>query len=177
MAAQPQTIQQESRNISQAILPEFDHEMANTRKSLERIPEDKLSFKPHTKSMTLGGLATHLATINHWAEAVFALESFDVSTAPPTVELKSRADVLTVFDKNTAAARKAIADSTDAHFMKPWTLKAGSNTVFTLPRVAVVRSFFLNHNIHHRAQLGVYLRLNDVPVPSIYGPSADEGNM
>src|SRR5258708_25322398 len=99
MAAQPQTFQQESRNISQAILPEFDHEMANTRKSLERIPEDKLSFKPHTKSMTLGGLATHLATINHWAEAVFALESFDVSTAPPTVGLNSRADVLTVFAK------------------------------------------------------------------------------
>ena len=177
MAAQPQTFQQESRNISQAFLPEFDHEMANTRKSLERVPEDKLSFKPHTKSMTLGCLATHLATINHWAEAIFGQESFDVSTAPRQDELKSRAEVLAAFDKNTATARKAIADSTDAHFMKPWTLMAGSHTVLTLPRVAVVRSFLLNHNIHHRAQLGVYLRLNDVAVPSIYGPSADEGNM
>jgi uncharacterized damage-inducible protein DinB len=177
MAAQPQTFQQESRNISQAILPEFDHEMANTRKSLERVPEDKFSFKPHTKSMGLGGLATHLATMNQWAEAIFAEDSFDVSTAPPTPELKTRAEVLASFDKTTAVARKAIADSTDAHFMKPWTLKAGPNTVFTLPRVAVVRSFLLNHNIHHRAQLGVYLRLNDIPVPSIYGPSADEGNM
>jgi len=177
MAAQPQTLQQESRNISQSILPEFDHEMANTRKSLERVPEDKFSFKPHAKSMTLGGLATHLATINHWAEAIFGLDSFDVSTAPPNPEFKTRAEVLASFDKTTAVARKAIADSTDAHFMKPWTLKAGSNTIFTLPRVAVVRSFLLNHNIHHRAQLGVYLRLNDVPVPSIYGPSADEGNM
>jgi uncharacterized damage-inducible protein DinB len=177
MAAQPQTFQQESRNISQAFLPEFDHEMANTRKSLERVPEDKFSFKPHTKSMTLGCLATHLATINHWAEAIFGQESFDVSTAPRQDELKSRAEVLAAFDKNTATARKAIADSTDAHFMKSWTLKAGDHTVLTLPRVAVVRSFLLNHNIHHRAQLGVYLRLNDVAVPSIYGPSADEGNM
>lgn len=177
MAAQPQTLPQQSRNISQAILPEFDQEMGNTRKSLERVPEDKFSFKPHTKSMTLGGLATHLATINHWSEAIFGQDSFDVSTAPPTPELKSRAEVLAAFDKNTATARKAIEDSTDAHFMKPWTLTAGSHTVLTLPRVAVVRSFLLNHGIHHRAQLGVYLRLNDIPVPSIYGPSADEGNM
>jgi len=173
MAALPQ----ESRNFSQAILPEFDHEMANTRKSLERVPDDKFSFKPHTKSMTLGGLATHLATINHWSEAIIGVDSFDVSTAPPTPELKSRAEVLAAFDKNTATARKAIGEATDAQLLKPWTLKAGSNTVFTLPRIAVVRSFLLNHTIHHRAQLGVYLRLNDIAVPSIYGPSADEGNM
>jgi len=177
MAAQPQALPQESRNVSKALLPEFDHEMGNTRKSLERVPEDKFSFKPHTKSMTLGCLATHLAAINHWAEAIFGLDSFDVSMAPPTVELKSRAEVLSAFDNSTAAARKAIADSSDAHFMNPWTLMAGSRTVLSLPRIAVVRSFLLNHSIHHRAQLGVYLRLNDVPVPSIYGPSADEGNM
>lgn len=127
--------------------------------------------------MTLGALATHLATINQWTEAVLGQDSFDVSTAPPPAELKSRAELLATFDKGTTAARKAIADATDAHLMKPWTLKAGSNTVFTLPRAAVVRSFIMNHGIHHRAQLGVYLRLNNVPVPSIYGPSADEGNM
>jgi uncharacterized damage-inducible protein DinB len=177
MAAQPQTFPKDSKNFSQSILPEFDHEMENTRKSLERVPEDKFSFKPHAKSMTLGALATHLATINHWAEAILGLESFDVRTAPPNPELKTRAEVLAAFDKNTATARKAIADATDAHLLKPWTLTAGSKTVLTMPRVAVVRSFLLNHTIHHRAQLGVYLRLNDVPVPSIYGPSADEGNM
>lgn len=177
MAAQPQTFPKDSKNFSQAILPEFDHEMENTRKSLERVPEDKFSFKPHPKSMTLGALATHLATINHWSEAILGQESFDVSTAPPTAELKSRTEVLAAFDKNTAAARKAIAESTDAHLLKPWTLTSGSKTVLTMPRVAVVRSFLLNHTIHHRAQLGVYLRLNDVPVPSIYGPSADEGSM
>ena len=177
MAAQPQAFPQDSKNFSQLILPEFDHEMENTRKSLERVPENKFSFKPHAKSMTLGALATHLATINHWAEAILGLDSFDVSTAPPNPELKSRDEVLAAFDKDTAIARKAIADATDAHLLKPWTLTAGSKTVLTMPRVAVVRSFLLNHSIHHRAQLGVYLRLNDVPVPSIYGPSADEGNM
>lgn len=176
MAAQPQ-VPHESRAISQSMLPEFEHEMANTRKSLERVPEDKLSFKPHTKSMTLGALATHLSTINHWAEAIVGQDTFDVSTAPPTPELKSRAELLAAFDKNLATAQKAIAGSTDAHMLKPWTLKSGSHTVLTMPRVAVLRSFILNHTIHHRAQLGVYLRLNDVPVPSIYGPSADEGNM
>jgi uncharacterized damage-inducible protein DinB len=178
MAAQPQAFsQQETRNFSQAMLPEFDHEMANTRISLERVPEDKLSFKPHAKSMSLGALATHLSVINHWAEAIVGQDTFDVSTAPPTVELTSRADILAAFDKNTATARKVIAESMDAHLLKPWTLMAGSHTVLTMPRVAVLRSFILNHTIHHRAQLGVYLRLNDVSVPSIYGPSADEGNM
>jgi uncharacterized damage-inducible protein DinB len=177
MAAQPQAIPQESTTISQSILPEFDHEMANTRKSLERIPDNKLSFKPHAKSMTLGALATHLATINHWTEAIVGTDSFDASNAPQTPELKSRADVLVAFDQNAAAARKTIAGATDAHLAKPWTLIFKGQTIFTLPRVAVLRSFILNHTIHHRAQLGVYLRLNDVPVPSIYGPSADEGNM
>lgn len=177
MAAQPQSFPQESKTISQSMLPEFDHEMANTRKSLERIPDDKLNFKPHAKSSSLGGLATHLANINHWTEAIVGLDSFDVSTAPPNTELKSRDEILAAFDKNAAKARKIIAEATDAHLFKPWTLNAGSKTVLTMPRVAVLRSFILNHTIHHRAQLGVYLRLNDVAVPSIYGPSADEGNM
>jgi uncharacterized damage-inducible protein DinB len=177
MAAQPQTSSQDSKAISQAMLPEFDHEMANTRKSLERIPEDKLSFKPHTKSMSLGGLATHLSTLNHWVEAIVGHDRFDVSAVPPNPEMKSRAEVLEAFDKNAATARKLIADATDAHLLKPWTLASGSYTVFSIPRVGVLRSFILNHTIHHRAQLGVYLRMNDVPVPSIYGPSADEGNM
>src|SRR5258707_1407911 len=104
MAAQPQALPQESRNVSKALLPEFDQEMANTRKSLERVPEDKFSFKPHTKSMTMGALATHLATINHWAEAIFGVDDFDVSTAPRTPELKTQAEVLATFDKTTAVA-------------------------------------------------------------------------
>lgn len=163
--------------LNQALLPEFDHEMANTRKSLERIPDGKFDWKPHAKSMTLGGLATHLSTINHWADAIVGQDSFDVSNAPPPLELKSRAAVLEAFDTNTASARKAIAGATDEQLMKPWSLKKDGTAIFTLPRIGVLRSFILNHTIHHRAQFGVYLRLNDVPVPSIYGPSADEGNM
>ncbi len=163
--------------LNQAFLPEFDHEMANTRKSLERVPDGKSDWKPHPKSMTLGGLATHLATINHWAEAIVGQDSFDVTNAPPTPVLKSKAELLGAFDKNVATARKAIAAATDEQLMKPWSLISGGKAVFTLPRIGVLRSFVMNHVIHHRAQLGVYLRLNDVPVPSIYGPSADEGGM
>jgi uncharacterized damage-inducible protein DinB len=158
------------------MLPEFDHEMANTRKTLERIPDNKLGWKPHAKSMTLGSLGTHLATINHWADAILGMDAFDVKDAPPSPELKSHAQIVETFDKTTAAARKVIAGATDEQLMKPWSLLSGGKAIFTMPRVAVLRSFILNHGIHHRAQLGVYLRLNDVPVPSIYGPSADEGS-
>ena len=163
MAAQPQTFP----SLNQAILPEFDHEMGNTRKSLERVPDDKLDFKPHAKSMSLSS-----------SQDMNLLRlSFDVSTAPPTPQLKSREEILAAFDNGTAVARKAIAGAADAQFTKPWSLLSKGQTIFTLPRIAVIRSFILNHTIHHRAQLGVYLRLNDIPVPSIYGPSADEGNM
>ncbi len=163
--------------LSQALLPEFDHEMANTRKSLERIPDAKLAWKPHAKSSTMGKLGSHLAAINGWAEAIVGQDAFDVKNAPPEVDLKSRAQMLEAFDKNTASAHKAIASATDEQLMKPWSLLSKGKSVFTMPRVAVLRSFILSHAIHHRAQLGVYLRLNDVPVPSIYGPSADEGSM
>jgi uncharacterized damage-inducible protein DinB len=161
--------------ISEAILPEFDQEMANTRKTLERVPENKLGWKPHEKSSTMGGLATHLATINGWAESIVTQDSFDVSNAPPPASLKSRDEILAAFDKDTASARKAIAGASDGDLMKPWSLLSSGKTILTLPRVAVLRSFILNHGIHHRAQLGVYLRLNDIPVPAVYGPSADEG--
>lgn len=162
--------------LNQALLPEFDHEMGNTRKSLERIPEGKFDWKPHEKSSTMGQLATHLATINQWTEAIIGQDSFDVANSPRPPVFKSRQEILNAFDQGTAAARKAIAGATDEQLMKSWSLVNAGQTIFTLPRVAVVRSFILNHTIHHRAQLGVYLRLNDIPVPSIYGPSADEGN-
>lgn len=177
MAAHPQSSPGESTNISKAILPEFDHEMQTTRRTLERVPEDKLGWKPHQKSMSMGGLATHLATITHWMDVVVGMDSFDVTTAPATQECKSRQEILKTFDENVANARKAIARTGDSAMMEPWSLIAGGKRIFTLPRVAVVRSFVLNHIIHHRGQLSVYLRLNDVAVPSIYGPSADESNM
>ena len=161
--------------LSQALLPEFDQEMANTRKTLERVPEDKLGWKPHEKSGTMGWLANHVATLPRLA--VFAIEqdSVDVATVPRPSPVNSRLELLGTFDKHVAAARAAIAGASDQQLLKPWSLLHSGRTIFTLPRSAVLRSFFMNHSIHHRAQLGVYLRLNNVPVPAIYGPSADEG--
>lgn len=166
---------------SQAILPEFDQEMANTRKVLERIPEDKLDWRVHEKSNTIGWVAMHLAEIPTWADLALNHDSLDV--APPggephrTPAPQSRQEILARFDKNVAAARAAISAAPDEQFMKPWSLLKGGETIFTLPRAAVVRSFVLNHAIHHRAHLCVYLRLNGVPVPALYGPSADEQGM
>jgi uncharacterized damage-inducible protein DinB len=165
--------------ISKMILPEFDHEMANTRKTLERVPEDKFAWKPHEKSMTLGGLATHLSNIPSWTKETFGKDELDIS--PPgqpeyrLEEAKSRAELLAAFDKNIVEARAALESATDESWAGKWSLLMGGKTIFTLPRTAVMRGFVMNHLIHHRAQLGVYLRLLDVPVPSIYGPSADEG--
>jgi uncharacterized damage-inducible protein DinB len=166
-------------SISKMILPEFDHEMANTRKTLERVPDDKFAWKPHEKSMSLGGLSTHLANIPSWTAQTFDRDELDV--APPgsgpyrLEEAKSTAELLETFDKNVAAARAALAAATDENWQGKWTLLMTGKPIFTLPRTAVMRGFVMNHLIHHRAQLGVYLRLLDVPVPSIYGPSADEG--
>jgi uncharacterized damage-inducible protein DinB len=163
--------------LSQSLLPEFDQEMANTRKTLERVPEDKLGWKPHEKSGTMGWLANHLATIPRLA--VFAIEqdSINIATVPRPTPANSRKELLEAFDKHAAAARSAIAGASDERLLKPWSLFFGERMVFTLPRIAVLRSIVMNHSIHHRAQLGVYLRLNNIPVPAIYGPSADEPNM
>jgi uncharacterized damage-inducible protein DinB len=164
--------------LSESLLPEFDNEMANTRKTLERVPHDKSDWKPHEKSTAMGGLATHLGNIPTWA--VFTIDQDSLDLAPggkplPQAELaKSTEELLATFDTNVAKARAAIAGASDAEFYKPWSLLMNGNTILTMPKVAVLRNFVMNHLIHHRAQLGVYLRLNDIPVPSIYGPSADE---
>lgn len=167
--------------ISQMLLPEFDHEMALTRKTLERVPQDKFGWKPHEKSMTLQRLAVHLGEIPGWTGVTIAEDSFDIAPpgAPPYQPpvLNSTKEVVEFFDKKVAEARAAIAGASDETLMKPWTFMSGGKTIFTMPKVAVLRSFVMNHGIHHRAQLGVYLRLNNVSVPSIYGPSADEGVM
>ena len=167
--------------FSEALLPEFDNEVAGIRKTLERVPEEKFGWKPHEKSMTMGGLATHLATLLSWAVTAVDTESLDLAPGgvpmPGPAEVKSRKELLETFDKNAAAARQAIAGAADAHLLKPWALLHNGRQLLSMPRIAVLRSFVMNHSIHHRAQLGVYLRLNDVPVPSIYGPSADEGKM
>ncbi len=164
--------------LSESLLPEFDHEMANTRKTLERVPLNRSDWKPHEKSMAMGSLATHLSNIPTWAVYTLAQDSLDLAPGgeplPPAELAKSEADLLATFDANVAKARAVIADAADPEFFKPWTLMSNGNTILTMPKVAVLRSFVMNHLIHHRAQLGVYLRLNDIAVPSIYGPSADE---
>jgi len=165
--------------ITKFLLPEFDHEMANTRKTLERVPDNKFSWKPHDKSMSLGGLSTHLANIPSWTAQTFDRDELDIAPAggePYRLEeAKSTAELLAAFDKNVASARAALEAASDENWGGKWSLLMGGKTIFTLPRTAVMRGFVMNHLIHHRAQLGVYLRLLDVPVPSIYGPSADEG--
>lgn len=164
--------------IKDAFLPEFDLEMQKTRKCLERVPEDKFGWKPHEKSMPLGRLVSHLADIPNYGTATVTLDSLDF--APPggeprkTAQHSTRQSLLDAFDQNVAEARAQIENASDEHLTKPWSLLAGGKTIFTLPRAAVLRTFMMSHAIHHRAQLGVYLRLNDVPVPAVYGPSADE---
>src|SRR6184192_1890312 len=161
--------------IKDGLLADFDHEMGTTRRLLERIPEERLSWKPHVKSMSLGGLATHLASIPQWGGAILNNAAFDLADAPPPVaERTSRADILAAFEAARAQTR-AWMDKTDAEYASTWTLRRGGQEIFTVPRVAAFRSFVLHHIIHHRGQLSVYLRLNDVPVPAIYGPTADEG--
>jgi uncharacterized damage-inducible protein DinB len=167
-----------STMISQSLLPEFDHEMANSRKTLERVPEDKPDFAPHPKSMKLSRLAGHLAELPMWAKVTLGQDELDMnppggSPYKPGV-MTTRRDLLANFDEHVKQARAEIANTSDETMMRPWTLKNAGQTLFTMPKVAVLRGFVMNHMIHHRAQLGVYLRMNGVPVPGLYGPSADE---
>jgi uncharacterized damage-inducible protein DinB len=156
------------------LLPEFDQEMANTRKLLELVPEDKLDYKPHERSMTLGRLSGHTAEMAGWGTTVLTTESLELSGGQKPFSPKSRQELLATFDKGVADARAAIAAATDEDLAKIWTLSFAGKTVFSLPRSAVLRSMMMSHIIHHRAQLGVYLRLNEVEIPGMYGPSADE---
>jgi uncharacterized damage-inducible protein DinB len=168
-------------SIAASMLPEFDHEMANTRKTLERIPDNKFDYKPHPKSMTFGALASHVALIPEWGAITVKEDDFDFAPvgkpawSPP--KITTNAELLKAFDKGVKELRAALESASDAAMMKQWSLKAGGKAIFTMPRVAALRSMIFNHAIHHRAQLGVYLRLNDLPVPGVYGPSADEGKM
>jgi len=169
-------------SIAETLLPEFDNEMASTRRALERVPEDRLAWKPHEKSMTLGRLASHLSELPSWATETVSEDSFDI--APPDGKSKytaanfaTREEILGAFDAGVRQARERIAATDDAAMFQPWSLKRGGETVFTLPRAAVLRTWLFSHVIHHRGQLTVYLRLTGTPVPSIYGPSADESGM
>ena len=154
--------------------------MTATRHVLERVPDGKSSWKPHPKSMTLSRLATLVAELPAWAVNAMTRDELDIMPPggpPPKFEaLESRARILELFDRNAAAARAAIAQAPDAEFKKPWAFKVAGRTITTNSKFTVYRRTVLNHLVHHRAQLTVYLRLNDVPVPAVYGPTADEPN-
>lgn len=157
-----------------ALLPEFDRETAGTRTVLERVPDDRLEWHPHPKSYSLGQLATHIANLPTWMTTTLTSAELDLTGTGTIAALPSRRDAVAAFDANTAAARAALAGRTDPELLATWSLKRDGRTLFTMPKTAVLRFFVLNHLIHHRAQLGVYLRLLDVPLPALYGPSADE---
>lgn len=165
-------------SLSKALLPELDQEIATTRKVLKRIPMDRFDWKPHEKSFSLGELGNHTAQVLGWGAQTLAKDKMDLEPEdgplprPPVA--RTDQDLLQAFDEGAASFRDAVERASDEELMTPWTLLQKGQTLFTLPRMAVIRTMILNHLIHHRGQLSVYLRLNEVPVPSIYGPSADE---
>jgi len=164
--------------MNEALVTEFDREMAGTRKTLERVPEAKFDWKPHEKSGSMIWLAGHLANLAGWAGTTVNTDSLDLAPGgkpmQPPPPPKTRKELLELFDKNVAESRKAIAGASDTDLQKPWSLLNNGTVLMTMPRIVCLRNFVMNHTIHHRAQLGVYLRLNNVAVPALYGPSADE---
>jgi uncharacterized damage-inducible protein DinB len=160
-------------SIAQSLLPEFDHEIATTRRLLACVPEARAEWKPHAKSMSLGALASHLARVPNWGLMVLQQTELDLGPGPTPQAFESLAATLAQFDALAKSVRAALLDSPDIVLQVPWTLKKAGHTLFSMPRQAVFRSFMMNHMIHHRGQLTVYLRMLDVPLPAIYGPSAD----
>ncbi len=164
-------------SIAEHLIPEFDHEMVSTRALLERLPEAKCAWKPHPKSWTLGDLAVHVARIPSWCAVTLQAAEFDLNPeggSPfPKVAFTTTAALVNLFDDNVREARSSLLAVPDSGMMETWTLKNAGNTLFSMPRIAVYRSMVMNHLIHHRGQLTVYARMNDVPLPAIYGPSAD----
>lgn len=167
-----------TNNIASALIAEMEHEAATTRKCLERIPAEKFDWKPHEKSMSFGKLASHVAEMFGWTPATLQQPELDFAKfdykpfEPATTE-----DLVEFLDKNVAEAIDVLRNTPDEVFMEDWTMRNGDTIYFTLPKVATMRSFVMNHIVHHRGQLSVYMRLNEIAVPSIYGPSADEGQM
>ncbi len=161
--------------IREVLLAEFDHEMAVTRRLLERCPAG-LEWTPHAKSFSLGDLATHLARLPHWGEWILDKDAYDLvlDSTPPEPGPSALPEILEVFDRNVSVVRAALVASSDAELASPWSLLRNGSTVMSLPRMAAFKTYVVSHTIHHRGQLSVYLRLQDVPLPAIYGPSADE---
>jgi uncharacterized damage-inducible protein DinB len=161
-------------SIAQAFLAELQHEAASTRKILALVPEDRADWTPHAKSFTLGKLALHTADMHRWIGMTIRETELDFAKGGPPPTFTTTAALVAMLDALVADASAALAGASDASLQEPWTLRAGPQVFFTMPRVQVLRSMVFNHIIHHRAQLSVYLRLLDIPIPGLYGPSADE---
>ena len=167
-----------SNNIASALIAEMTQEAKVTRTCLERIPAEKFDWKPHEKSMALGRLASHIAEMFGWTPPTMEKAELDFAQMDyKPFEPKTSEDLLEFFDKNVSEAIETLKNCADERFMETWTMRNGEKVYFTMPKFVVMRSFVMSHIIHHRGQLSVYLRLNDIAVPSIYGPSADEGQM
>jgi uncharacterized damage-inducible protein DinB len=167
-----------SSNLAAAFIGELQLETATTRKCLERIPADKFDYKPHEKSMTMGRLAVHVAEMTGWVIETVNKTELDFATIDyKPFEPQTTDELVGFLDKITADAIEALKNASDEALMENWTLRNGEQVYFTMPRIQVLRGMVFNHIVHHRGQLSVYLRLNDIPVPAMYGPSADEGAM
>jgi uncharacterized damage-inducible protein DinB len=159
------------------LLPEFDNEMAVTRRVHERAPEAQFGWRPHEKSWTLGGLCTHIAQIPRWGVSILGQDGYDLvrDHGEPPAEATALSAVLSTFDGFVVVARSRLTSATDGELMAPWALKRDGKIMMSMPRLASFKSFAISHLIHHRGQLSVYLRLQNIPLPPIYGPTADEG--
>lgn len=162
-------------SLSGAFTAELKHEAVVTRKMLERVPLSEFDWKPHEKSMTLGGLAAHVAEMTGWITETVNKDELDFAKMDyKPMRPATNEELLEYFDGEISKAMEALSGASDVHLMQPWTLRNGETIYFTMPRVQVLRGMCMNHIVHHRGQLSVYLRMKDVPIPSIYGPSADE---
>ncbi|MHC9541499.1 MAG: DinB family protein [Vulcanimicrobiota bacterium] len=168
-------------NFALSLMLEFDQELAQTRKTLERVPDPLFGWKPHEKSFTMGEMAAHIESLLEWGLDVLTKDSYDARpedmAANKAKEPKTQAELIASFDKHREQFRAALEKMDNDSFLKPWSLSVGGKNIFTIPRIAAVRGMIMNHMIHHRGQLTVYFRLNDIPVPGLYGPSADEPGM
>lgn len=160
--------------MTEVLLAQLEREIAATRRTLERVPEGKLDWKPHPKSMPMGYLSLLVAIMFGWIAKMVDLEHLDLASGGDQPQVTTTADRLAIFDQSVAEARRALSSTTDEHLLVPWQLRVKGNVVDEKPRHIMIADTF-SHLAHHRGQLTVYLRLNDQPIPSIYGPTADEG--
>jgi len=159
------------------MLPELEIELAKTRDTLARVPTEKLDWQPHERSGSFGWMVGHLANLPHWGLMTLTTPNLELADTPPPPNAESIEEALESFDKNVAAFMQALKAATDETLLENWRLVYKGKELFNMPRVAVIRSMVMNHIIHHRGQLTVYLRLNELPLPALYGPSADEGKV